>query len=141
METVFSADADGPITTINVDEASTTAPHTSYNTFFKDAFLPARKDPQTLAKKAVQQFYERQNSTIDAFGKICEGRHGRDNSNEEAHRSCVSPAVLSFVVNVMLLVVKIIAVAASGSLSVISSLIDSALDLFSGVTSEWNGFT
>ena len=45
---------------------------------------------------------------------------------------------MTFIVNLMLLIAKVVAVAESGSISVISSLVDSVMDLTSGLVVWWS---
>lgn len=93
-------------------------------------------------KKSVRQYYEETNEIIDAridAHKIIMGRAGEGEDEGAAERGrCVlntskAAASISFIVNVCLVVTKVIAVSLTGSISVISSLVDSGLDLFSGL--------
>ena len=98
--------------------------------------------------RAVQVYYKRQKKDIEALEKAhkltlpaddAESRliTGNSSQKEQRHCSCVQLSVntaarLTLAVNFLLVFFKLAATIQSGSLSVLSSLIDSGLDLFSG---------
>ena len=98
--------------------------------------------------RAVQVYYKRQKKDIEALEKAhkltlptddAESQLITENSSqkEQCHCSCVQLSVntaarLTLAVNFLLVFFKLAATIQSGSLSVLSSLIDSGLDLFSG---------
>lgn len=90
-------------------------------------------------KKDLAEFYARQNQQIDEYAdveRVLRGEiSGGENAAEETARQNkgVKAAIYgSFILNVLLFALKIAAVALSGSISAIASLIDSFLDLLSG---------
>ncbi|XP_006822835.1 uncharacterized protein LOC102807083, partial [Saccoglossus kowalevskii] len=89
-------------------------------------------DEKIVIKKNVKSFYKKQDALIkmlsDAIDQIESGLDA-DTSNKWIARA----AALSFFMNLLLLVAKVIAAYLSGSISIISSLVDSAIDLVSGV--------
>lgn len=96
--------------------------------------------------KSIRRFYKQQNDLIDrlqAFYQAVptsdESNHNNtedEDENEEPHDPApVAWAInASFLFNVVLLIVKIVASVLSGSMSVIASAADSLLDLLSGST-------
>jgi cation diffusion facilitator family transporter len=89
----------------------------------------------------VRSFYHTQNELIHAVKDEAKAYRNfslgiSEDTDDDAASSAVSSrraAQLSFAVNFVLLVIKFVAAILSGSLSVIASLIDSVLDLFSGI--------
>ena len=115
-------------------------------------------DTSNIEKKKVVEFYEKQNEMVDEYAKLYKSKleHADETTsegdltgrsvvmNEDAFKQeeQVSPAMkrleywcihLSFWTNVCLFVLKCSASVLSVSLSVITSTIDSALDLLSGL--------
>lgn len=98
----------------------------------------------TLAKGAmrpanVQKYYRKQQAVIDQYLNLdAEQRREMAASNHSHHGKDDEPAAerwasrLSLVLNVALLGIKLYAAIVSGSLTIAASLVDSALDLFSG---------
>ncbi|PAA84227.1 hypothetical protein BOX15_Mlig011061g1, partial [Macrostomum lignano] len=88
--------------------------------------------------KSVKKFYKRQDNLIDQFDRIYseivmdDGKFQVTIDSRATVRS-IRLAQLSFFVNLSLAIIKAVAIGLSGSLSVISSLIDSLIDLVSGV--------
>ena len=98
--------------------------------------------------RAVQVYYKRQKKDIEALEKAhkltlptddaeSQSITGNSSQQEQCHCSCVQLSVntaarLTLAVNFLLVFFKLAATIQSGSLSVLSSLIDSGLDLFSG---------
>lgn len=89
--------------------------------------------------RRLQQYYAEQQELIDQFSKIDEMleciQKGEDYTFDEVDsqsgRARLAISV-SFVVNIILLILKAIALARTGSLAVLTSLVDSLLDLLSG---------
>ncbi|EFC37966.1 predicted protein [Naegleria gruberi] len=114
-------------------------------------------DTANISKKEVVEFYEKQNEMVDEYSKLFKSKlehsdetttegdlTGRSVANEAAfeQEEHITPAMkrleywcihLSFWTNVCLFVLKCSASILSVSLSVITSTIDSALDLLSGL--------
>jgi cation diffusion facilitator family transporter len=112
-----------------------------------------KMDPKQYMRshKNIRRFYEQQNDLIDKLQKFYRAFPVASNSEEQRHlqegeergdgddeKSQPDPAAVawainaSFFFNIVLLVIKIIASALSGSMSVIASTADSLLDLLSG---------
>lgn len=87
-------------------------------------------------KKNVRRYYKQQEETLAAFEEVNIqdfGRAAKTNS-EDDKESKVSIAVwISMLCNTGLLIAKAVASYLSGSMSIISSLVDSAVDLVSGI--------
>ncbi|KAL9976457.1 hypothetical protein ACROYT_G013764 [Oculina patagonica] len=87
-------------------------------------------------KKNVRRYYKQQEKTKAAFEEVNIQDFGRaaKSSSEDNEESKVSIAVnMSMLCNTGLLIAKAIAAYLSGSMSIISSLVDSAVDLVSGL--------
>jgi cation diffusion facilitator family transporter len=102
-------------------------------------------DPKQYKRrsKSIRRFYEQQNDLIDKLQKFYRAvptreEQQQDDGDDEDDKSQPDPSAVawainaSFFFNIVLLVVKIIASALSGSMSVIASTADSLLDLLSG---------
>ncbi|KAK7093580.1 uncharacterized protein [Littorina saxatilis] len=86
--------------------------------------------------KSIRQYYKAQDKLIEEFETLAEkGYTDEESLIQESlmNKAAVRLSQLSFAANLLLLVAKSVAVALSGSFSVISSLVDSAVDLLSGV--------
>lgn len=90
--------------------------------------------------KVVKAFYARQNELIDRFEEVeaqieerLTGKKAHGDADEDDKKPAVRFAInASFLCNVILFVIKVIAAGWSGSLAVVASAIDSSLDLLSG---------
>jgi cation diffusion facilitator family transporter len=95
----------------------------------------------------TRKFYRRQKGVIQSFvdaetlSRFPEDEERTEQSPfrsvkllEKDRRRIMIATTLSLIVNILLFFSKMVAAILSGSLSVVSSLVDSALDLFSGVT-------
>ena len=101
-----------------------------------------RKNSLTEIKsKRIKSYYKAQNELIETFEDIqMEVDDAIENSNihnDLLNKSSIM-AKVSFVVNLVLLIAKVVAVVESGSISVVSSLVDSVVDLTSGVVIWWS---
>jgi cation diffusion facilitator family transporter len=101
-----------------------------------------RKNSLTEIKsKRIKSYYKAQTELIETFEDIqMEVDDAIENSNihnDLLNKSSIM-AKVSFVVNLCLLIAKVIAVVESGSISVVSSLVDSVVDLTSGVVIWWS---
>lgn len=95
------------------------------------------EDPSVRARSAkARHFLREQNELIDACVALHEGKSvpGEEEDESAKHRcfSGAQAAKWSLIINVILLAGKILAAVFSGSLSIISTVVDSTLDLFSG---------
>lgn len=104
-----------------------------------EPFLKRREPLSKSQSKEVRAFYANQNNMIDDFVALHESRYGGGDEDEielkghwydldTPHKA----AVVSIVGNVAVLAMKAVTVVLSGSLAIISTLVDSALDLLSG---------
>ncbi|XP_077980756.1 uncharacterized protein LOC144435979 [Glandiceps talaboti] len=85
-------------------------------------------------KKSVKSYYENQDTVIQSFVDTSDLVENSDSSVDDELEKRITRAVrLSMICNVLLLAAKSVAVYLSGSISIISSLIDSAIDLVSGI--------
>lgn len=99
--------------------------------------LVRSKEPLSgISKKNVRRYYKQQEETLAAFEEVNIQDFGRaaKTSSEDDKESKVSIAVwMSMLCNMGLLIAKAVASHLSGSMSIISSLVDSAVDLVSGI--------
>ena len=106
-----------------------------------DVFSSKRHDIEKHESKRIRSYYKAQNEIIATFEDIqMEVDDAVENSNIQQHllkRSSIL-AKVTFIVNLSLLIAKVIAVVESGSISVISSLVDSVMDLTSGIIIWWS---
>jgi len=90
----------------------------------------------TAKKQSIRKFYREQSDTVESFEE-CErliqeaGSHDGEKKPNGFKEACA--VNLSLAVNICLLVFKIIALVQSGSISVFSAVVDSALDIFNGI--------
>ena len=94
-----------------------------------------------IKSKAVRSYYESQNELIASFEQIQMGiasETGNSQSQKELIERSSKLAKITFGANLLLMIAKVLAVVASGSISVISSLVDSIMDLTSGVVIWWS---
>ncbi|KAH3827308.1 hypothetical protein DPMN_129239 [Dreissena polymorpha] len=90
-------------------------------------------DYEDLRRKS---FYKSQDHLINQFEEIrLELDDAMENSEmiNQLRKRASTYAKITFFVNLMLLVIKVVAVVMSGSISLISSLVDSTVDLMSGI--------
>ncbi len=101
----------------------------------------ARTGMTRRARRHVREYHTKQNELIDDFVHLHEHPNvplpPHDEDDQLGSLSCIrnseQAATWSLVVNVLLLVVKAVAAAMSGSLAIISTVVESAMDLFSGL--------
>lgn len=99
-----------------------------------------RMDPKQYKRrsKSIRRFYDQQNDLIDRLLQFYQVVPTSEESDNHVDESSIHPAAVtwainaSFLFNILLLAIKIIASALSGSMSVIASAADSLLDLLSG---------
>lgn len=90
--------------------------------------------------KRLRSYYKAQDELITAFEDIAldvEVELHPANPNNTSIKKAALFSKITFMVNLCLLAAKAVASALSGSISIISSLVDSCLDLFSGVIMWW----
>jgi len=110
------------------------------STISSATLLSAKQQSNAGSSRRARRFYKSQNDLIDALvadmanseqHRLLEG-DPVDSVKEELHWHVRAAIRASFFLNVALLIAKLIAAIASGSMSVIASAADSALDLISG---------
>lgn len=83
--------------------------------------------------KRVRRYYQKQNELIECYEDIVANQYSLDQAaGENILRKASVLAKASLGLNVLLMISKAVAAGLSGSLSVISSLVDSIMDLASG---------
>ena len=104
-------------------------------------FSSKKHDIEKHESKRIRSYYKAQNELIATFEDIqMEVDDAVENSYIQQNllkRSSIL-AKVTFIVNLSLLIAKIVAVVESGSISVISSLVDSVMDLTSGIVIWWS---
>lgn len=84
--------------------------------------------------RRVKKYYKEQDELIEEYESLeGQGSDDEDTDEEKLDRTTLRLSQISVASNFVLLVIKAVAVAMSGSISIISSMIDSALDLLSGI--------
>ncbi|CAK9304549.1 unnamed protein product [Gordionus sp. m RMFG-2023] len=110
------------------------------NTFDLSNFLSKKSGPQVQKDKSlpknVRSFYKKQDHLIKEFEDHIRFKNENledivKKPNEESHDQCL--AKVTFFINLCLMIIKSVAAALSGSLAIISSLVDSCVDLVSGI--------
>lgn len=99
-------------------------------------FIKSVKDKRlSTAEKNVRRYYKQMEETKSTLEQIdTQELRRRSVASEDGKESNISVAVrLSLLCNIGLLVCKAVAIHLSGSMSIISSLVDSAVDLMSGL--------
>lgn len=98
----------------------------------------------TEASPQLQGYYRKQNQLVEQFqelehflertsGRSDEESRGKTEDEEREDRQAQLALMVSFYANIILLGVKLFAAVSSGSLSIITSAMDSCLDLISGM--------
>ncbi|XP_022257193.1 metal tolerance protein 4-like isoform X1 [Limulus polyphemus] len=91
--------------------------------------------------RSVRRYYKTQDELITTFEELqLEVDDAMENTNEKTslRRKATFMSKVSFVCNLFLLIIKTVAACLSGSLSVLSSVIDSGVDLASGILIWWS---
>ncbi|XP_064599112.1 uncharacterized protein LOC135465725 [Liolophura sinensis] len=108
-----------------------------------DMFSSRKHDKTQEYKKLPQRirsYYKAQNDLISAYEdiqlEVDDAVFNAENMSKQRKRASIL-AKATFLVNLLLLVAKAVAVGLSGSMSIISSLVDSAVDLVSGIIIWW----
>ncbi|XP_063717330.1 uncharacterized protein LOC134844534 isoform X2 [Symsagittifera roscoffensis] len=87
-------------------------------------------------KRKLKKFYSKQDDFIesieDAENSISVSKDDAAEALKESNKAIAVAAKLSFVANVILMIAKLIASYLSGSMAILSSLVDSVVDLVSG---------
>ena len=109
-----------------------------------EKFSSKKLDDDSLSKiksKRLRSYYEAQNDLITSFELIQTGLQDKEENSglqkKQLERSSML-AKITFIANLVLMIAKIIAVVLSGSISVVSSLVDSIMDLTSGIVIWWS---
>ncbi|KAK3583818.1 hypothetical protein CHS0354_022865 [Potamilus streckersoni] len=85
--------------------------------------------------KTLRSFYKSQDKLIDAYKQLQDSKDVDDDKERVTHlrKQAVIYSKLTLFANVILLIIKLVAVILSGSISLICSLVDSSVDLASGL--------
>ncbi|KAL4221813.1 hypothetical protein ACF0H5_020067 [Mactra antiquata] len=106
---------------------------------FSDKKRGKSEEDKKLSRR-IRTYYKEQDELIKAFEAIQKdnvSEIGREDLDASIQRRASLLAKASFIVNLLLLIAKCVAVALSSSVSIISSLVDSAVDLTSGIIIWW----
>ncbi|BFZ23391.1 hypothetical protein BsWGS_26431 [Bradybaena similaris] len=92
--------------------------------------------------KRVRSYYEAQNELISAYETLALDFQPGDAeiqslNLQSSYDKALIYSKITLLINVLLLIAKAVASALSGSIAIISSLVDSCLDLFSGIIMWW----
>ncbi|ESO88767.1 hypothetical protein LOTGIDRAFT_234372 [Lottia gigantea] len=100
------------------------------------------KDSSSRLKRRLRSYYKAQNELISVYEQLQQGpgSNGNDGTNKHDQITLILSRV-SFIANLLLLFGKAVTVALSSSLSIISSLVDSSVDLLSGLIIWWTSST
>lgn len=82
---------------------------------------------------ASRKFYENQDKLIEGYEEVYKQKDDKHERSTKLRKKATLYAKVSFAVNVILLVAKLTAAVLSGSMSIISSLVDSVVDIASGL--------
>ncbi|XP_060565759.1 uncharacterized protein LOC132724821 isoform X1 [Ruditapes philippinarum] len=106
---------------------------------FSDKRRGKSKADKKLSRR-IRSYYKEQDQLIKAFEDIQLDQmcaEDEEEQNIQMQKRSSNLAKASFAVNLILLIAKAVAVGLSSSVSIISSLVDSAVDLFSGIIIWW----
>ena len=106
-----------------------------------DIFMSKKQElrRRQYSSKDARSYYSTQDQLISAYESISQEGDAAlpQDTSAEMYKKAALLSKLSFVMNIILVVGKIVASTLSGSIAIISSLVDSALDIFSGVIMLW----
>ena len=106
-----------------------------------ETFSSKLHDIEKKESKKVRSYYKAQNELIETFEDIHMDIDDSMETSFKQERILKSSSLVvkaSFIVNLCLLIAKVVAVKESGSISVISSLVDSGMDITSGIVIWWS---
>jgi hypothetical protein len=95
-----------------------------------ESYVRSDEELGKIKNSQVRAFYRKQNDVINMLVSGTEVEAEVDNSGLSSQTRFI--ITFSFICNVLLFIVKVVAALSSGSLSVVASAIDSLLDLISG---------
>ncbi|XP_025083819.1 metal tolerance protein 6-like isoform X2 [Pomacea canaliculata] len=98
----------------------------------RESFLVSSEEVKNLPRN-VRKYYRQQSELIKEYEGLEERVEMEGQTSSTDHKIPLRLSQLSFAVNFVLLIAKTVAVALSGSISIISSLVDSSVDLLSGI--------
>ncbi|CAD5115370.1 DgyrCDS4349 [Dimorphilus gyrociliatus] len=123
-----------PCSTTIIDEEATWRP-------CLQTFSSKKQEINKSLSKNVRRYYKEQNELIRCFEEMhLEVDDAMENAKEvlDMRKRADILAKITFGINLLLLIGKVVASCLSGSLSVVSSAIDSAVDLASGALMWWS---
>lgn len=88
--------------------------------------------------KGIRRFYKEQDLLISTFEHIKENKLKAETTETPVAKKATRLGKISFACNLVLLAGKVVAAALSGSLAVMTSVIDSVVDLVSGALMWWS---
>uniref|UniRef100_A0AAF5DEF2 ZT_dimer domain-containing protein n=1 Tax=Strongyloides stercoralis TaxID=6248 RepID=A0AAF5DEF2_STRER len=97
--------------------------------------IPRHNSLSKSSEKKISKYYDKQKELLEAF-KEDEAQIQKNLSDDEGkseNKSAKRLALITLIVNITLLIIKAIASYLSGSFSIISSFVDSAVDITSGL--------
>ncbi|XP_052761216.1 uncharacterized protein LOC128203721 isoform X2 [Mya arenaria] len=106
---------------------------------FSDKRRGKPKEDKKLSRR-IRSYYKDQDELIKAFEEIQLDAirfEEQEDLDKQLQKTAELLAKLSFGLNLLLLIAKAVAVGLSGSISIISSLVDSIMDLASGIIIWW----
>jgi len=110
----------------------------AFNTFkgLQTEYKRDLKKKSGSSKKKLKKFYSQQDefisAIIEAENDVSKSKIDADDELKASNKAIKTAAKLSFVANVILMIAKLVASWLSGSMAIISSLVDSVVDLVSG---------
>ncbi|XP_005104731.2 metal tolerance protein 9 [Aplysia californica] len=104
-----------------------------------EIFSSKKENHKQHKSKRLRSYYKAQAELITAYEDISLNVEVDISQNDPQvhYKKAVLFSKLTFFINFLLMVAKAVASALSGSIAIISSLVDSSLDLFSGVIMWW----
>ncbi|KAH9514187.1 Metal tolerance protein 11 [Bulinus truncatus] len=106
-----------------------------------DLFTSKKQDNYKIYSRRLKSYYKAQNELISAYEDISNTVKVEAPFDDATNKSILKKASLfskvTLIINLGLLIAKAVASALSGSISIISSLMDSCLDLVSGSIMWW----
>ncbi|KAL7677646.1 hypothetical protein ACOME3_003885 [Neoechinorhynchus agilis] len=109
--------------------------------FFTSKYKNEKFDKNENSSKKIRKFYRRQDELIEAFEDLYNTIDADNHlaaslltkAVDKSQRKAIIYSKITLLLNFILLIVKIVASVRSGSMTVIGSLIDSSVDLASGI--------
>eukprot|EP01012_Entosiphon_sulcatum_P023160 TRINITY_DN2813_c0_g1_i1.p1 TRINITY_DN2813_c0_g1~~TRINITY_DN2813_c0_g1_i1.p1 ORF type:complete len:410 (+),score=68.19 TRINITY_DN2813_c0_g1_i1:42-1232(+) len=120
-------------TTVEIDPVDPLSPRAVSKALLPAMTYARKVGSEKYTNKRVRKFYKRQNEFIDMLMELHEQRDDDEDEEGSNNKKVAIGVYGSLAVNVVLWGMKLYATIASGSVSVLASLLDSCLDLLSGI--------